>query len=48
MDADVPNINTLPNEVEVDLNILHVLMLDGVVDDTDVVAVDQVLLVTVL
>jgi hypothetical protein len=36
--------NTFLNEVEVDLDMLHMLVLNGVggeVDDTDVVAVDE-------
>jgi hypothetical protein len=44
MDVDVSDINMLTDEVEVDLNILHALMLDGVdreVDGVDVAAVDQ-------
>jgi hypothetical protein len=44
MDADVLDINTLKDEVKVDLNMLRARMLDGVdgeVDDADVVAIDQ-------
>jgi hypothetical protein len=41
---DITNSNTLPNEVEIDLNMLGALMLNGVgghVDSADVVALDQ-------
>jgi hypothetical protein len=41
---DITNSNTLPNEVEIDLNMLGTLMLNGVgghVDGADVVAVNQ-------
>jgi len=41
-DADFTNGNTLPHEVEIDLNVLGALMLDGVgahVDGADVVTV---------
>jgi hypothetical protein len=43
-DTHISNGDTLTDEVEVDLNMLGALMLDGVggeVDCTDVVAVDQ-------
>jgi hypothetical protein len=43
-DTHISNGDTLTDEVEVDLNMLGALMLDGVggeVDRTDVVAVDQ-------
>jgi hypothetical protein len=42
-DADITNGNAFLNEVEVDLDMLYILMLNGVggeVDDADVVAVD--------
>jgi hypothetical protein len=42
--ADITDGNTFPNEVEVDLDMLRTLMLNGVggeVDDADVVAVDE-------
>jgi hypothetical protein len=42
--TDITNSNTLPSKVEVDLNMLGALMLDGVgthVDGTDVVTIDQ-------
>jgi hypothetical protein len=41
---DITNSNTLLNEVEIDLNMLGTLMLNGVgghVDGADVVAVNQ-------
>jgi hypothetical protein len=40
-DVDIADANVFPGEVEVDLDMLHVLMLNGVggeVDSTDVVA----------
>jgi hypothetical protein len=43
-DADITDGNTFPDEVEVDLDMLCALVLNGVggeVDDTDVVAVDE-------
>jgi hypothetical protein len=43
-DADITDGNAFPNEVEVDLNILRTLMLNGVggeVDGTDVVTIDE-------
>jgi len=43
-DADFTNGNTLPHEVEIDLNVLGALMLDGVgahVNGADVVTIDQ-------
>jgi hypothetical protein len=43
-DADITVRNTLLNEVEVDLDMLHTLVLNGVggeVDDVDVVSVDE-------
>jgi hypothetical protein len=43
-DADIIDGHTFPHKVEVDLNMLHALMLDGVggaVDDADVIAVDE-------
>jgi hypothetical protein len=43
-DADITDGNTFPNEVEVDLNMLCILVLNGVggeVDGVDVVAVDE-------
>jgi hypothetical protein len=43
-DADITVGNTFLNEVEVDLNMLHTLVLNGVggeVNDIDVVAVDE-------
>jgi len=43
-DADITSGNVLPNEVQIDLDVLGSLMLNGVgghVDGTDVVAVDQ-------
>jgi hypothetical protein len=43
-DADITDGNTFPNEVEVDLNMLCILVLNGVggeVDGADVVAVDE-------
>jgi hypothetical protein len=42
-DSNVSNGNTLMDEVEINLNMLGALMLDGVngeVDDVDIVAVD--------
>jgi hypothetical protein len=42
--ADITDDNVFPNEVEVDLDMLHTLVLnrvDGEVDDADVVAVDE-------
>jgi hypothetical protein len=42
--ADITDGNVFPNEVEVDLDMLHTLVLnrvDGEVDDADVVAVDE-------
>jgi hypothetical protein len=44
MDANVLDINTLKDEVKVNLNMLCARMLNGVdgeVDDADVVAIDQ-------
>jgi hypothetical protein len=41
---DITNSNMLPNEVEIDLNMLGALMLNGVggyVDGADVIAVNQ-------
>jgi hypothetical protein len=41
---DITNSNTLPNEVEIDLNMLSALMLKGVgrhVDGADVVTINQ-------
>jgi hypothetical protein len=43
-DTDITNGNTFPDEVEVDLDMLHTLVLNGVggeVDDTDVITVDE-------
>jgi hypothetical protein len=43
-DANITDGNTFLNEVEVDLDMLHMLVLNevgGEVDDTDVVAVDE-------
>jgi hypothetical protein len=43
-DADITDGNTFPNKVEVDLNMLCTLLLNGVggeVDDVDVIAVDE-------
>jgi hypothetical protein len=43
-DTDIIDGHAFPHKVEVDLNMLHALMLDGVggaVDDTDVIAVDE-------
>jgi hypothetical protein len=42
-DSNVSNSNTLMDEVEINLNMLGALMLDGVngeVDDVDIVVVD--------
>jgi hypothetical protein len=42
-DVDITNDNAFLNEVEVDLNMLYILMLNGVggeVDGADIVAVD--------
>jgi hypothetical protein len=42
-DSNVSNSNTLMHEVEINLNMLGALMLDGVngeVDDVDIVVVD--------
>lgn len=44
MSTDVPDSNTLTEEVKTDLNMVRALVLDGVdreVDDTDVVVVDK-------
>jgi hypothetical protein len=43
-DADITDGHTFPHKVEVDLNMLHALMLNGIggeVDNIDVVAVDE-------
>jgi hypothetical protein len=43
-DADITDGNVLPNEVEVDLNMLRTLVLNGVggeVDGADVVTIDE-------
>jgi hypothetical protein len=43
-DAGITNGNAFPDEVEVDLNMLHMLVLDrvgGEVDSADVVTVDK-------
>jgi hypothetical protein len=43
-DADITDSHTFPHKVEVDLKILHALMLNeigGEVDDADVVTVDE-------
>jgi hypothetical protein len=43
-EADITNGNAFLNEVEVDLDMLHMLMLNGVsgeVDDADIVVVDE-------
>jgi hypothetical protein len=43
-DTNITNSNTLPNKVKINLNVLGVLMLNGVgghVDSTDVVTIDQ-------
>jgi hypothetical protein len=43
-DADITNGHTFPHKVEVDLDMLHPLVLNGVggeVDDAGVVAVDE-------
>jgi hypothetical protein len=42
--ANLPNDNLVTDEVDIDLNILRVLMLNGVgrqVDDNDIVAIDK-------
>jgi hypothetical protein len=42
--TDITNSNTLPNKMEINLDMLGALMLDGVgghVDSADVVTVDQ-------
>jgi hypothetical protein len=42
--ANLPNDNLVTDEVDFDLNILRVLMLNGVgrqVDDNDIVAIDK-------
>jgi hypothetical protein len=44
-DTDITNGNAFPNEVEVDLNMLHTLVLNGVggeLDGIDIVVVDEV------
>jgi hypothetical protein len=44
VDTNVPDSNTLADKVEINLDMLGVLVLDGVsgvVDGTDIVAVDQ-------
>jgi hypothetical protein len=44
LDADIIDDNKFPNEVEVDLDMLCTLMLNGVggeVDGTDIVTVDE-------
>jgi hypothetical protein len=43
-DVDITDSNTFPHKVEVDLDMLHALVMNGVggeVDDADVVAVDE-------
>jgi hypothetical protein len=43
-DVDIIDGNTFPDKVEVDLNMLHTLVLNmvgGEVDDADVVTVDE-------
>jgi hypothetical protein len=43
-DADITDGNAFPNEVEVDLDMLHTLMLNSVVgeiDGTNVITVDE-------
>jgi hypothetical protein len=43
-DVDITDGNVLPNEVEVDLDMLHTLVLNGVggeVDGADVVTIDE-------
>ena len=43
-DTDITNSNTLPNEVEIDLDVLGALMLDGVgghVDSVDIITIYQ-------
>jgi hypothetical protein len=43
-DADIIDGHTFPHKVEVDLDMLHALVLNGVggeIDDADVVAVDE-------
>jgi hypothetical protein len=43
-DADITDGNAFPNEVEVDLDMLHTLMLNrvvGEIDGTNVITVDE-------
>jgi hypothetical protein len=43
-DTDITNGNTFPDEVKVDLDMIHTLVLNGVggeVDGADVIAVDE-------
>jgi hypothetical protein len=43
-DANITDGNVFPDEVEVDLDMLHVLVLNGVggeVDGSDIVAIDE-------